>query len=218
MNPAGPAFATATRVAGAVLVVGYVSGLVPGAVVSVVGAFALMTFGRALSLDRSDTAVSGVALATAAGALGIAGLRWGTLSLSELIGAQSVLGPTILVGPEGPAIASVVALIAALVAAAAWATEPIGADRIARVWGRVEGVLIVISAAIVFAAPGAGGGIGELFSSPDEVAVTVAVVLAGSAIVFFGPRLFRSRKVRWGALIGAAAGVVGAASLVAGSF
>lgn len=216
MNPAAPAFATGTRVAGAVLILGYISGIVPGAIVSVVGAFALMTFGRALLLDRTATAVSAVALAVAAGAFGIAGLRWGTLSLPELVGAQSVLGSTILVGPTLPATASVLALVATLIAATAWATEPRGGQRIERVWGHIEAILVVLAAAVVFAAPGSGGGLGELLGSP-EVGVTAGVVVVGTASVFFGPRLFASRKVRWIALVAAAVAVVGAASLVAGS-
>jgi len=217
LNPAAPAFATATRVAGAVLIVGYLSGLVPGAIVSVVGALALMTFGRALLLDRTSTAASGVALAVAAGALGIAAVRWGTLSLSELVGAQSVLGPTILVGPQPTAVASGVALGAALVAAAAWATEPLGTERVARVWGRIEGILVVLAATVVFAAPGAGGRPGVLVS-PGEAGVTVAVAALGIAVVALGPRLFRSRRVRWIALATAGAAVAAAAALVAGSF
>ena len=216
MNPAAPAFATGTRVAGAVLILGYISGIVPGAIVSVVGAFALMTLGRALLLDRTATAVSAVALAITAGAFGIAGLRWGTLSLPELIGVQSVLGSTILVGPELSAIASVLALGATLIAATAWATEPQGRGRVERLWGHIEAILVVIAAAVVFAAPGAGGSLGQLLGSP-EIGVTAAVVAVGTASVFFGPKIFASRKVRWVALIAAAVAVVTAASLVAGS-
>jgi len=217
LNPAVPAFATGTRVAGAVLIVGYVSGLVPGAVVSVVGAIALMTFGRTLLLDRKATAVSGVALAIAAGALGVAALRWGTLSLRELVGAQSVLGPTILVGPQVPAAASILALSAALAAAAAWATEPSGADRASRVWAVIENLLVVAAVALVFAAPGAGGGVAELFGHPEELAVTLGVVSAGGMVVVLARSLFRSRKVQWAVLVVAATAVVASATLVAGS-
>ena len=217
MNPAAPAFATGTRVAGAVLLVGYLSGLVPGAIVSLVGAIALMTFGRALLLDRTGTAVAAVALAVAAGGLGVAALRWGTLSLREMVGAQSVLGPTILVGPELPAVASIVALAAALVAVAAWGIEPSGTDRSSRTWAQIEGVLVVAAIAIAFAAPGSGGGLAELFGSPEEPAVTAAVVVVGAGLVAVAPRLLGSRKVRWVALVASAVAVVVAASLVAGS-
>ena len=217
MNPAAPIFATVTRVAGAVLIVGYVSGIVPGAVMSLVGGLALITFGRALMLDRMTTALSGAALAIAAGALGVGALRWGTLSLSELVGAQSVLGPTIIVGPEVSAVSSGVALGAALVAVAAWSIEPPGTDRRSRMWSRVEGILAVLVATVVFAAPGTGGGLSELLSSPLEVAVTVGVVLAGSAVVWFGPALLRSRRLRWAVLGFSGIAVLAAAGIIAGS-
>ena len=217
MNPFVPVFATGTRVAGAVLMIGYLSGLVPGAIVSLVGGLALITFGRALLLDRGATAVSGAALAVTAGAFGIAALRWGTLSLGSLVGAQSVLGPTILVGPEAPAIAAGVALGAALAAAAAWAVEPSGVDRPSRIWARLEGILAVLAATLVFAAPGTGGSIGELVSEPVEIALTVAVVAVGAAVIVFAPRLLASRKMRWILLAASAVAVAASASIVSGS-
>lgn len=217
MNPFVPVFATGTRVAGAVLMLGYLSGLVPGAIVSLVGGLALITFGRALLLDRGATAVSGAALAITAGALGIAALRWGTLSLGSLVGAQSVLGPTILVGPEASAVASGVALGAALVASAAWAVEPSGVDRASRIWAGFEGVLAVLAAALVFAAPGTGGGVAELFSEPAEIALTAAVVAIGTGVIVMAPRLLASRKLRWVLLGVSAVAVAASASIVAGS-
>jgi hypothetical protein len=217
LNPAAPAFATGTRVAGAVLIVGYLSGLVPGQIVSLVGGLALITFGRMLLLDRRDTAVAGAALAVAAGSLGIPALRWGTLSIESLVGAQSVLGPTIFVGPEGPAISSGVALAAAIVAIAAWSTQPVGLDRSARVWGRVEGIIAVLAIALVFAAPGSGGSLGSLFGEPVELAATAATIVGGVAVVLVASRILRSRKTRWTVLGVCAVAVAGAATVVAGS-
>ena len=215
MNPAAPTFATGTRVAGAVLVAGYVSGLVPGAVVSLVGGLALITFGRALLLDRRATVVSGAALAIAAGALGVAALRWGTLSLRELVGVQSVLGPSVVVGPTEAAIASAVALGAAVVALAAWSIEPVGPDRRARVWSRVEATLGVLAATMVFAAPGSGGSFSELFARPTDAAVTAGVVAVGIALVVVAPRLFRSSRVRWILIALAAVATAGSAAVAA---
>ena len=217
MNPAVPIFATVTRVAGAVLIVGYVSGIVPGAVMSLVGGLALITFGRALMLDRVTTALSGAALAVAAGALGVAALRWGTLSLSELVGAQSVLGPTITVGPEVAAVSSAVALGAALVAVSAWSIEPPATERRSRMWSRFEGILGVLVATMVFAAPGTGGGFSELLSSPLELMVTVGVVLAGGVVVVFGSRVLRSLRLRWAVIGVSGVAVLAAAGIVAGS-
>lgn len=217
MNPAAPVFATGTRVAGAVLIAGYLSGLVPGQVVSLVGGLALITFGRMLMLDRHETAVVGAALAVVAGSLGISALRWGTLSLEGLVGAQSVLGPTILVGPEAPAVSSGVALGAALVATAAWSTQPAGTDRTSRLWGRLEAFLAVLAATWVFAAPGSGGGFGALFGDPAELVAPAGAIAAGAVAIIVAPRLLGSRRVRWVLLGACGVAVAAAAAVVAGS-
>ena len=216
MNPAAPAFATGTRVAGVVLIVGYLSGLVPGQIMSLVGGLALITFGRMLLLDRRDTAVAGAALAIAAGSFGIPALRWGTLSLEGLVGAQSVLGPTVLVGPEAVAIAASVSFGAAIVALAAWSTRPEGLDRPARLWARVEGVVAVLAAALVFAAPGAGGSFGALFSDPIEVLVPAGSIALGILAVLVAPRVLRSQRARWTVLAACAVLLAAAATIVAG--
>ena len=199
------------------MIVGYLSGLVPGQIVSLVGGLALITFGRMLLLDRKDTAVAGAALAIAAGSLGIPALRWGTLSIEGLVGAQSVLGPTILVGSEGAALSSGVALGAAIVAIAAWSTQPVGVDRSARVWGRIEGVVAVLAIALVFAAPGSGGNLSAMFGEPVELAATAATIGAGIAVVLAATRVLRSRRVRWIVLGVCAVAVAGAATIVAGT-
>lgn len=199
------------------LIVGYLSGLVPGQIVSLVGGLALITFGRMLLLDRRDTAVAGAALAIAAGSLGIPALRWGTLSIERLVGAQSVLGPTILVGPEGAAISSGVALGAAIIAIAAWSTQPAGLDRSSRVWGRVEGVVAVLAIALVFAAPGSGGSLGALFGDPVELAATAGTIAIGVVTVMVASRLFPSRKARWIVLGVCGTAVAASATIVAGS-
>ena len=199
------------------LIVGYLSGLVPGQIVSLVGGLALITFGRMLLLDRQDTAVAGAALAIAAGSLGIPALRWGTLSIERLVGAQSVLGPTILVGPEAPAISSGVALGAAIIAIAAWSAQPVGTDKSSRVWGRVEGVVAVLAIALVFAAPGSGGSLGDLFGEPAELAATAGTVVAGVVVVLAASRVLRSRRARWIVLGVCGVAVAASAIVVAGS-
>jgi hypothetical protein len=106
------------RLAGLVLALGYLTGLVPGPLVAAVGGLALMTYGRCLDLDRGAQALSAAGLAVIAGAVGVTGLRWGTLELSELRSVQAVLGPTLLVGPVAGAAASIAAAVAAIVALA----------------------------------------------------------------------------------------------------
>ena len=215
MNPAAPLFATTTRVAGVVLVFGYLSGLVPGAVVSIVGGLALITFGRGLLLDRHGTAIAASALAIAAGALGVAALRWSTLSLEELVGVQSVLGPTVFVGPQNAALATTVALGAAILSVAVWSTEPLVDERRGRIWSRVEGVLAIAAAVVVFAAPAVGGSVSNLFSDPIELAPPLAALSIGGAAVFFAPRVLKSTRVRWVILAVCGLVVVAAAALVA---
>jgi hypothetical protein len=124
LNPPLHRFSSGTRTAGVVIALGYLLGLVPGPVVAVVGALGLITFGRALLLDRRQALASSAALAVTAGALGVGALRWGTLELAGLRGAQSVLGPTVLVGPDQVALASGLALGGALLALGAWLAVP----------------------------------------------------------------------------------------------
>lgn len=128
-----------------------------------------------------------------------------------------MLGPTILVGPQMPAIASGVALGAALLSTSVWMTEPEGSDRSSRVWARIEGTLAVLAATIVFAAPGSGGGIGELFGDLPEVTATAGALVVGIVVVLMGPRLLRSKRVRWVVLAGSGVAVIAAAGIVAGS-
>ena len=108
------------RAAGLVLALGYLTGFVAGPLVAAVGGLALMTFGRCLSLDRGAQVLSAAGLAVVAGAVGVTGLRWGTLDLAGLRSVQAVLGPTLLVGPTAGAIASIAAAGAAIVALVLW--------------------------------------------------------------------------------------------------
>lgn len=176
-----------------------------------------MTFGRALLLDRRGTSVAGAALAIAAGALGVAALRWGTLSLEELVGAQSVLGPTIFVGPETMAAAACVALVSALIAVGVWSTEPETTEKQARAWSRVEAFLAIASAVVVFAAPASGGGLTHLFSDPIDLLPAAGALAAGVLVVLAAPRLFRSSRVRWVVLAMSGAAVVASAAVMAAS-
>lgn len=77
-------------------------------------------------LSRGDTSVLAVALVTAAWrpaavsvvvALLAASWRWGSTSLEAIAGAQSVLGPAVLVGPTSAAAAAGLAAVTLLLAA-----------------------------------------------------------------------------------------------------
>lgn len=204
------------------IVIGYLSGLVPGAVVSIVGGLALITFGRALLLDRVDGAVSGAALAVAAGALGVGALRWTTLEIDGIVGAQSVLGPTVMVGPAAAAAAGIAAMIAGVIAFGVWSAQLRLEGRGERAWALLEGVLAIVAVVAVFAVPAAGGGTGlgglvaALRRDPLEWAAWAGVVVGSVAAAVAVSILVRRRgSWRWAVLGVAGAAVLGAAATMA---
>jgi hypothetical protein len=222
LNPTAPAFSVGTRAAGAVIVAGYLTGLVPGAVVSVVGGLALITFGRALLLDRASGAGVAAALAVTAGALGVGALRWGTLELEGLVGAQSVIGPTVSVGPTAAAVSAILATVAAVVATGVWLTEPRATSIGSWLWFGIEAVLVVATLTSVFAVPSGGGGTG-LGGWMDAVgrdlgtwALWITGLVASVAITLFLSVLFRGRdRIRWIVLVVCGVVVAGAAGTIA---
>lgn len=204
------------------IVVGYLSGLVPGAIVSIVGGLALITFGRALLLDRDGGAVSGAALAVAAGSLGVGALRWGTLEIEGIIGAQSVLGPTVMVGPTAAAAASCAAMVAGVVAFGVWSAPSRIEGRRARLWGLFEVVLAIVAVIAVFAMPAAGGGtgFGAIFEAvgrdPLEwVAWAGALVVSVAVAIGVALVVHRRRSWRWAAVAITGVAVLGAAGTMA---
>lgn len=207
------------RAAGAVIAAGYLLGIVPGPLVSVIGAFALITFARALVIDRDRALRSGLSLAVIAAALGVGALRWGTLELAELRGVQSVLGPSILVGPVQAAIACGAAAVAALLALSSWLREPEARVRLDKVWTGTEVGLWALAILTVFFVPArsvlVGAGVG---SAALEIARWIAAV-AVTAGVAFGLSLLQERldaRLRLGVLVLAGSLVLVAAVLVAG--
>ena len=174
---AASGFSVAARVAGAVICVGYLFGAVQGPVVSVVGGLALITFGRNLLLDHRAAAVSGAALAVMAAALGIAALRWGALDLGELRGVQSVLGPTVLVGPVEAAVATSLAATAAAAGLAVWMSRPWPDSRVLFVWWGVEAALGSLALVTLFFAPAAllGGNVQGVVALLGWLAATAVV-------------------------------------------
>ena len=214
MNPTAPTFSIGTRVAGAVLLVGYLSGFVPGAVMSLVGGLGLMTFGRCLLSDERSSLRSSLALAIVAGALGVGALRWGTVSLQGIGGAESVLGPSIAVGPAAAAAASWAGLLAGVFALAVWGAALETPTRATRWWGAAEVALAIVALAWVFAGPGAGGAFSSVGSEPLEWLVPVVATLGGTALALLGARVARGRG-GWVVLGLAAAGTIGAAAATA---
>ena len=114
---------------------------------------ALITYGRNLLLERNASLLSGAALAVLGGALGIAALRWGALDLGDIRGVQSVLGPTVLVGPTLAAAAAIVATVGACVALAVWSARPWPRARLEQGWWALELVVGSFAIATVFLDP-----------------------------------------------------------------
>ena len=179
------AFSVAARAGGAVICLGYLLALVDGPVVAVVGGLALITFGRNLLLDHRGAALSGAGLAVIAASLGIAALRWGALDLSELRGVQSVLGPTVLVGPPAAAAATSLAAVAAVVGLAAWMARPWPEGRVMFGWWALEAALGSLAVVALFFEP--AGLVGRSSGSlPALAGVLGAVVLITAAVAGAG--------------------------------
>ena len=147
------AAALATRVSGVVAALGYLAGIVEGPVVAVIGALALITFGRALTTRAEGVPLLGGAFAVLAGASGVVALRWGTLELSELRGIQGVLGPTFLVEPLELGIATSAAVVGGIGALGVWLAEPTSGGDKGRMWHWAEPATIALSLTALFAGP-----------------------------------------------------------------
>lgn len=211
------AFSVATRVAGVVIALGYLLGLVPGPVVAVVGGLALTTFGRNLLLERTGAVVAGAALAVLGGALGIAALRWGALDLGDIRGVQSVLGPTVLVGPTQAAAASIVATAGATLALAVWCSRPWPTTRRQLIWWALELGVGAFAVATVFLDPAESAlGAGEAGDTAIQISRWVGVIVASAAVTGgIAWLLDRTNNVWRGvAVIAAGAAVVTSAGLL----
>jgi hypothetical protein len=203
-----------------VIALGYLFGLVGGPIVAVVGGLALITYGRCLLVDRATGIAAGAALAIVAGALGVGALRWGSLDLADLRGVQSVLGPTLLVGPDRAAAASAVAAGAALLALAVWMSSFADGislrSRKAILW-LTEGAIATLAVVTVFFDPAesalAGG---DLARTLLTIARWSGSVLgAGTVVVGIAVLLGRGgQKWRAAALTVAALGGSAAAAVV----
>ncbi|MDQ4058868.1 MAG: hypothetical protein M3124_07065 [Actinomycetota bacterium] len=213
------AMSAGARVAGLVLALGYLTGFVPGPLVAPVGGLALVTFGRCLDLDRSSQVLSAASLAVVAGAVGVTGLRWGTLDLAGLRSVQAVLGPTLLVGPMAGALASIAAAGAAIVALALWlSARPVqGAWQGA--WAALETVGMSLCVVTAFWGPKvlAGADV-ELSETMRDAGVWLGALSVCVVIGVAGALALRALAGRGAmGLMSACALVVIAAAAVAGS-
>lgn len=216
-NRSVAAYSVAARAGGVVVALGYLVGLVPGPIVAVVGALALVTFGRNLLLDPGAALVSGAALAVVGGAVGIAALRWSALDLGDIRGVQSVLGPTVLVGPTQAAVAAGIAAGGATTALAVWCARPWPRGRVQLAWWLLEATVGALAIVTVFLDPAqsalSAGGVADAAVQIARWAAVVAVVTGAAA---GGAWLLRRHGDLWRtvAVIGASVAVVVSAALV----
>ena len=116
------------RAAGAVVLLGYLLGVVQGPLLAVIGGLALVTLGRCVAAGDPDDLFLGGSLAVLAAALQAGAFRWETLDLARLRGAQAVLGPSVLVGPEAAAAGCWLGLLAGAAGLAVWLATARRAD------------------------------------------------------------------------------------------
>lgn len=209
------------RVAGSVIALGYLLGLVQGPLLAVAGGLALVTLGRCAASRGSEDLLLGAALAVLGGALLVGGLRWETLDLAQLRGAQAVLGPTVLVDPSGAAAACWLATLAAVAALAVWLATARRIDEgvpgpPARVLWYAEALVGALAIVTVFW--GASIPRGSFGGSRGVLAVAewlLVVGLVGGAAARAAVFLARRPALRGWTLASAAAGMLGAAAVVA---
>lgn len=177
--------AFAARASGLLISLGYLVGIVPGPVVAVVAALALATFGRSLLQTPVEQGFGAAGLALIAGAVGVATLRWGTLELEGLRGAQAALGATVLVGPTLAGVAAWLGAASGVLGLGLWLEPGRPKGVVHWVWWTLEALAGGLILAVAFWGPAV------LFGG-DEMG-TVALGLGRWALFAFA-----------GAIVGAA--------------
>lgn len=199
----------AARVAGAVTALGFLIGVVDGPIVAVVGALALIAFGRSLVTPAGIELIGPLAFAVVAGATGVVALRWSSLDLAAIRGVQGVLGPSVAVGPAELAAAIGVALAAGVLAAGLWLADDLPGGALGPRWQWVERTIAGLVLATLFAGPQVAGVVEAGTWLAATAGATALVVVVGRIL---GPRSARLRVALIagaGVLVTAAAGIAG---------
>jgi hypothetical protein len=172
-----------TRAAGHALALVYLLGAMDGAVLIVVGALGLVAFGRVVA-GRTELLYHALAFVVAAIGLTIPSLRWQLLELSELRGAQAVLGPTLLVGPPAVAVSTWIAALATLLGFGLGLASAPGRGVRWWLWSTIEAAVGALAAVTVYYGPAIPGWGNEGASIRDDVpAWAAAVGVAAVAII-----------------------------------
>ena len=210
----GAAFAA--RASGLLIALGYLFGLVPGPVVAAVAALALATLGRSFLQTPVEQGFGAAGLALIAGAVGVATLRWGTLELEGLRGAQAVLGATMLVGPTLAAVAAWLGAASGLIGLGLWLEPGRPRDVVHWMWWVLEALAGGLILGVAFWGPAAlfgGDDIGTVALDLGRwflVALVGAVL--GAAIAFAREHL--PAVISWVAVALGAVAIAVAAGLV----
>ncbi len=210
------ALAAGTRTAGAFVILGFATGVVRGSLLGLFAGLVLISFGHGFGEDAPTIARRMFATASVVVAVGVAALRWNTLELGPIRGAQAVLGPTLLVGPDDVALAACVAAAGAALALGAWSSVPSG-GRLARVGAVLEVTVIGSIIATGFWGPalGEGSSAGSNIAGIGQwVAASIAAAFVAIAVSVQDRALDRARWVI--AVLGAVAVTAGAV-LMAGA-
>jgi hypothetical protein len=209
------ALALALQVTGAAIALAYLGGLVEGPIVAPAAGLALITLGMSLGGSPRRLSISVIALALVVGAWGVAGLRWTSLQLPDIRGAQAVIAPTLSAGSGRALVGVWLAAIGAAVACGVWAGAwsslrglgartlvalPAALGIVTAFWGPAidagaGGVLIQVGAwaaallATLFISAGVGSLLGWKPASPIAILVTGAAslsVVAGGSMAALG--------------------------------
>ena len=199
----------AARVAGAVTALGFLLGVVDGPIVAVVGALALIAFGRSLVTPVGTELIGPLAFAVVAGATGVVALRWSSLDLAAIRGVQAVLGPTVAVGPTEVAGAIGATLVAGVLTAGLWLADDLPGGALGGYWRWVERTIAGLVLATLFAGPQVAGIVEAGTWLGATAGATGLVAVVGRIL---GPRSARVRIALIadaGVLVTAAAGITG---------
>lgn len=207
------------RVAGAVIALGYLLGLVPGPLAAALAGVALLSFGRSVAPETTWSYAGLASFGVIALAVSSGALRWGSSSLDAIRGAQAVLGPTLLIEPQEAAIGAGLAAGAGVVALGVWLASHRPVELVSFLLSCAEAVVVALLLATAFwgpavVAPGAG--------DTAELAMDVggwALVVLGAALPAIGLSLLLRRLKpiwSWVAVLVAAAAAVAGAVLIPG--
>ncbi|MFN2526326.1 MAG: hypothetical protein ABR505_08690 [Actinomycetota bacterium] len=185
-----------------------------GPVLVVLAGLTLATFGRGLYLEPPRLALAAAALALLAAAVTIGAARWGSPDLDHIRGAQSVLGPTLLVGSMQVGIGVAAAALGALLAGSVWLGSLPGFRRFGWVAFALESMLVALLLLTVFWWPAAHGG-GWATGSTASLLIGAAVGGVLAALAAFSHRA--SAKFALGLLGVAVAGVASGIWFLGGS-